>query len=112
MDQDTKNEMAGVVDHSVWDTFIPKHGKFAKAFEDLADRVKELSQDLGDIHRGAPDPEWTPLNQELAWVRDETRATKAQIKDQEAKLAEVEAKVDKIAAGLEALLKHAGVAAE
>ena len=112
MDQDTKNEMAGVVDHSVWDTFIPKHGKFAKAFEDLADRVKELSQDLGDIRRGAPDPEWTPLNQELAWVRDETRATKAQVKEQDAKLVELDSKVDKIATGLEALLKHAGVAAE
>ena len=45
-------------------------------------------------------------------VRDETRATKAQVKEQEAKLVSLEAKVDKIASGLEVLLAHAGVAAE
>lgn len=105
MDQDTKNEMAGVVDHSVWDTFIPKHGKFAKAFEDLADRVKELSQDLGDIRRGAPDPEYRPVNQEVADSVTLGRENRA-------KLVELEDKVDKLGAGVEALLKHAGVAAE
>ena len=105
MDQDTKNEMAGVVDHSVWDTFIPKHGKFAKAFEDLADRVKELSQDLGDIRRGAPDPEYRPVNQEVADSVTLGRENRA-------KLVELEDKVDKLSAGVEALLKHAGVAAE
>ena len=51
-------------------------------------------------------------NQELAWVRDETRVIKAQTKAQEAKLAELEGKVDKLSAGVEALLRHAGVAAE
>ena len=112
LNENTKNEMAGIVDHAIWDTHIPNHGSFAKAFEALADRVKELSQDLADVRRGGADAEYRPVNQELADDLTLTREIDARTKEQEAKLASLETKVDKLASGLEALLKHAGVAAE
>ena len=112
LNENTKNEMAGIVDHAIWDTHIPNHGSFAKAFEALADRVKELSQDLADVRRGGADAEYRPVNQEVADDLTLTREIDARTKEQEAKLASLETKVDKLAAGLEALLRHAGVAAE
>lgn len=112
LNEDTKNEMAGIVDHAIWDTHIPNHGSFAKAFEALADRVKELSQDLADVRRGGADAEYRPVNQEVADDLTLTREIDARTKEQEVKLASLETKVDKLASGLEALLRHAGVAAE
>ena len=105
LNENTKNEMAGIVDHAIWDTHIPNHGSFAEAFEALANRVKELSRDLSDIRRGAPDPEYRPVNQEVADSVTLGRENRA-------KLVELEDKVDKLSAGVEALLRHAGVAAE
>ena len=112
LDQDDFNGIAKTMNHNFWEATLGSDGTFATAFRDLLSNVRSIKASTADIRRGAPDPEWTPLNQELAWVRDETRATKAQVKEQEVKLASLETKVDKIATGLEALLKHAGVAAE
>lgn len=112
LDQDDFNGIAKTMNHNFWQATLGSDGTFATAFRDLLSNVRSIKASTADIRRGAPDPEWTPLNQELAWVRDETRATKAQVKEQETKLVELDSKVDKIATGLEALLKHAGVAAE
>ena len=112
LDQDDFNGIAKTMNHNFWEATLGSDGTFATAFRDLLSNVRSIKASTADIRRGAPDPEWTPLNQELAWVRDETRATKAQVKEQEGKLVSLEAKVDKITSGLEALLKHAGVAAE
>ncbi len=111
MNQDTKNELAKIRD-GILDSHLPGCGTLKEAIIDTTVRVRELAQDLADIRRGGSDPEWTPLNQEIAWIRDETRATKERGEAQEAKLASLETKVDKLSAGVEALLRHAGVAAE
>lgn len=111
MNQDTKNELAKIRD-AILDSHLPGCGTLKEAIIDTTVRVRELAQDLADIRRGGSDPEWTPLNQEIAWIRDETRATKERGEAQEAKLASLETKVDKLSAGVEALLRHAGVAAE
>lgn len=112
LDQDDFNGIAKTMNHNFWQATLGSDGTFAAAFRDLLSNVRSIKASTADIRRGAPDPEWTPLNQELAWVRDETRVIKAQTKAQEAKLAELEGKVDKLSAGVEALLRHAGIAAE
>ena len=106
------NQFAGVVDHNVWEASLGSDGTFHTAFRGLLSDVRDIKASTRDIRRGSPDPEWNPLNQEVADAKTYARAADTRLKEQEAKLAEVETKVDKLASGLEALLKHAGVAAE
>lgn len=106
------NQFAGVVDHNVWEASLGSDGTFHTAFRGLLSDVRDIKASTRDIRRGSPDPEWNPLNQEVADAKTYARAADTRLKEQEAKLAEVETKVDKLASGMEALLKHAGVAAE
>lgn len=106
------NQFAGVVDHNVWEASLGSDGTFHTAFRGLLSDVRDIKASTRDIRRGSPDPEWNPLNQEVADAKTYARAADTRLKEQEAKLAEVETKVDKLAAGVEALLRHAGVAAE
>lgn len=106
------NQFAGVVNHNVWETTLGSDGTFHTAFRGLLSDVRDIKASTRDIRRGSPDPEWNPLNQEVADAKTYARAADARLKEQETKLAEVEAKVDKLASGMEALLRHAGVAAE
>lgn len=106
------NQIAGAVDHNVWGATLGSDGTFHTAFRGLLSDVRDIKASTRDIRRGSPDPEWNPLNQEVADAKTYARAADARLKEQESKLAELETKVDKLATGLEALLKHAGVAAE
>lgn len=89
VDSETANRIAGIVDNSVWRTYIPDAGRFDEVVRDLAVRVRELSQDLADVRRGG-DEGSRPLNQEVADTLTKVRA--------------LEARVDAIAAGVEAIL--------
>lgn len=89
MNEETANRIAAIVDNSVWATYIPNAGRFDQVVSDLAMRVRELSQDLADVRRGAPEGN-VPLNQEVA--------------DTKTKVRELEGKIDKLADGVEAIL--------
>lgn len=65
VNNETANRIAAIVDHSVWSTHIPGAGRFDEVVSDLAKRVRELSQDLADVHRGGAEG-YVPVNQELA----------------------------------------------
>lgn len=104
MNQDTKNELAKIRD-GILTTHLPGCGTLKEAIIDTTVRVRKLAQDLADIRRGAPDPEYRPVNQEVA----DSVTLGRENRD---RLTELEGKVDKLAAGVEALLRHAGVTAE
>jgi len=89
MNEETANRFAAIVDHSVWATYIPGAGRFDEVVADLAMRVRELSQDLADVRRGGAEGT-IPVNQEIA--------------DTKTKVQELEAKLDKLASGVEAIL--------
>lgn len=89
VDNETANRIAAIVDNSVWSTYIPDAGRFDQVVRDLAVRVRELSQDLADVHRGGADG-YVPVNQEVA--------------DTKSMVLALEAKVDKLSAGVEAIL--------
>lgn len=89
MNEETANRIAAIIDNSVWATYIPNAGRFDQVVGDLAVRVRELSQDLADVRRGDPEGS-VPLNQEIA--------------DTKTKVRELESKIDKLSAGVEAIL--------
>lgn len=86
MDNQNKEELAKIIDFKVWRTYIPECGYFDEVVKDLAVRVKELSEDLADVRRGAPDPEYTPVNQELADTKSGVRALATKADALESKL--------------------------
>lgn len=89
MNEETAGRIAAIVDRSVWSTYIPGAGRFDEVVSDLAMRVRELSQDLADVRRGDPEGN-VPLNQEVADIKTKSR--------------ELEAKIDRLSAGVEAIL--------
>lgn len=93
MNEETANRIAAIVDRSVWSTYIPGAGNFSEVVSDLAKRVRELSQDLADVRRGGAEGT-IPVNQEIA--------------DTKTKVRELEAKIDKLSAGVEAILEKIG----
>ena len=102
--QDGLNQIAGAVDHNVWGASLGSDGTFHTAFRGLLSDVRDIKASTRDIRRGAPDPEWNPLNQEVADAKTYARAADARVKA-------LEDKVDKLADGVAKLLAHAGVAA-
>ena len=91
MNTETKGEIATIVAREVWDTDISGMGRFYEAFRDVALKVQDLSRDLADVRRADGD---YAVNQEIADTKSLTLA-----------LGE---KVDKLAAGVEAILKRLG----
>lgn len=96
MDKQNKEELAQIIDFKVWRTYIPDCGYFDEVVKDLAVRVKELSEDLADVRRGGPDPEYTPVNQELADTKSGVRALAAKVDALESKVDALESKLDTI----------------
>lgn len=93
VNEESANRIAAIVDRSVWGTYIPDAGRFDQVVRDLAVRVRELSQDLADVRRGGAEGT-IPVNQEIA--------------DTKTKVRELEAKIDKLSAGVEAILEKIG----
>lgn len=101
---DGLRQIAQTVDHNVWGATLGSDGTFGNAFRTLLADVRAIKTSTGDIRRGAPDPEYVPLRQEVADAKTGVRAANA-------RLDALEDKVDKITIGLEKLLTHAGIAA-
>lgn len=104
LNQEDFNGIARVVDRNVLDAPCGSYGSFSKMMTLTADNVRLLVERTNPVRRGAPEGN-VEIPQEIADGKTLGLQNKA-------KLAELEAKVDKLSAGVEALLKHAGVAAE
>lgn len=91
MNAETKGEMATIVAREVWDTDISGLGRFYEAFRDVALKVQDLSRDLADVRRA-----------------DGTYAVNQEIADTKSMVLALEAKVDKLSAGVEAILGRLG----
>lgn len=93
MNEETASRIAAIVDHSVWSTYIPGAGRFDDVVSDLAKRVRELAQDLADVHRGGAEG-YVPVNQELA----DTKSTVISMQSQ----------LDKLSRAVESILEKIG----
>lgn len=89
MNTETKSEVAQIVAREVWDTDISGMGRFYEAFRDVALKVQDLSRDLADVRRA-----------------DGTYAVNQEIADTKSMVLVLEAKVDKLSAGVEAVLER------
>ncbi len=104
LNQEDFNGIARTVDRNVLGASAGSYGSFFDMQRITADNVRKLVERTNPVRRGAPEGN-VEIPQEIA----DSKTLGIQNK---AKLAEVETKVDKLSAGVEALLKHAGVAAE
>ena len=84
MNQETKNELAAIRD-GILATHLPGCGTLKEAIIDTTIRVRELSQDLADVRRGAPEGN-VPVNQEIADAKTGIRALTAKVDALEGKL--------------------------
>lgn len=91
MNTDTKGEIAQIVAREVWETDISGMGRFYEAFREVALKVQDLSRDLAGVRRA-----------------DGTYALNQEIADTKSLLMALEAKVDKLSASVEAILKRSG----
>jgi hypothetical protein len=93
MNEETANRIAAIVDHAVWSTHIPGAGRFDDVVSDLAKRVRELAQDLADVHRGGAEG-YVPVNQELA--------------DTKSMVISMQSQLDKLSLAVESILEKIG----
>lgn len=91
MNTETRGEIAQIVAREVWDTDISGMGRFYEAFRDVALKVQDLSRDLADVRRA-----------------DGTYAVNQEIADTKSTMLALEDKVNKLAAGVEAILQRLG----
>ena len=104
LNQEDFNGIARTVDRNVLGASAGSYGSFFDMQRITADNVRKLVERTNPVRRGAPEGN-VEIPQEIA----DSKTLGIQNK---AKLAELEAKVDKLTSGMEALLRHAGVAAE
>ena len=93
MNEETANRIAAIVDNAVWSTHIPGAGRFDDVVSDLAKRVRELAQDLADVHRGGAEG-YVPVNQELA--------------DTKSMVISMQSQLDKLSMAVESILEKIG----
>lgn len=87
--QDDLNKIAATLDRNLWGAHIPNAGTFAEAIGDLAVRSRAIAQATSDVRRGGADPDWVPINQEIADTKTAVRGLRIDLDELKAAVSKI-----------------------